>query len=200
MKVLATGSTGIIGKAVVRVLSVKHDVIEVGHSSGDLRVDISSKSSINKLYSDIGSVDAVVSAAGQAKFGALAELSDEDFMFCMAHKLMGQVNLVREGVSFLNDNGSFTLTSGVLSREPMKGSAAISMVNAGLQGFVRSAALEMPRGIRVNVVSPIWVKETMEAMGMDSTGGMSADKTALAYVQSVESKRNGEVLDVRDFS
>jgi NAD(P)-dependent dehydrogenase (short-subunit alcohol dehydrogenase family) len=82
----------------------------------------------------------------------------------------------------------------------MKGSAAISMVNAGLQGFVRAAALEMPRGIRVNVVSPIWVKETMEAMGMDSSGGMPADKTALAYVQSVESKRNGETLDVRDFS
>jgi NAD(P)-dependent dehydrogenase (short-subunit alcohol dehydrogenase family) len=58
----------------------------------------------------------------------------------------------------------------------------------------------MPRGIRVNVVSPIWVKETMEAMGMDSAGGMSADKTARAYVQSVESKRNGEILDVRDFS
>jgi NAD(P)-dependent dehydrogenase (short-subunit alcohol dehydrogenase family) len=200
MRIIVIGSTGIIGKAVVRTLSAKHDVINVGHSSGDFRVDLSSKSSINKLYNDIGSVDAVVSAAGQAKFGALAELSDEDFMFCMTHKLMGQVNLVREGVDFLNDHGSFTLTSGVLSREPMKGSAAISMVNAGLQGFVRAAALEMPRGIRVNVVSPIWVKETMEAMGMDSSGGMPADKTALAYVQSVESKRNGETLDVRDFS
>jgi NAD(P)-dependent dehydrogenase (short-subunit alcohol dehydrogenase family) len=200
MRIIVIGSTGIIGKAVVRTLSAKHDVINVGHSSGDFRVDLSSKSSINKLYNDIGSVDAVVSAAGQAKFGALAELSDEDFMFCMTHKLMGQVNLVREGVDFLNDHGSFTLTSGVLSREPMKGSAAISMVNAGLQGFVRAAALEMPRGIRVNVVSPIWVKETMEAMGMDSPGGMPADKTALAYVQSVESKRNGETLDVRDFS
>jgi NAD(P)-dependent dehydrogenase (short-subunit alcohol dehydrogenase family) len=200
MRIIVIGSTGIIGKAVVRTLSAKHDVINVGHSSGDFRVDLSAKSSINKLYNDIGSVDAVVSAAGQAKFGALAELSDEDFMFCMTHKLMGQVNLVREGVDFLNDHGSFTLTSGVLSREPMKGSAAISMVNAGLQGFVRAAALEMPRGIRVNVVSPIWVKETMEAMGMDSSGGMPADKTALAYVQSVESKRNGETLDVRDFS
>jgi NAD(P)-dependent dehydrogenase (short-subunit alcohol dehydrogenase family) len=199
MKIIVIGSTGTIGQAVVQALSVKHDIIEVGHSSGDFRVDISSTDSIKNLYNDIGSFDAVVVAAGQAKFGALAELSDEDFMFCMTNKLMGQVNLVRMGVNSINDHGSFTLTSGVLSREPMKGSSAISMVNAGLQGFVRAAALEMPRGIRVNVVSPIWVKETMEAMGMDSSGGMPADKTASAYVESVESKRNGEVLDVQDF-
>jgi NAD(P)-dependent dehydrogenase (short-subunit alcohol dehydrogenase family) len=200
MKVVVIGSTGTIGKAVVQALSEKHDVVDVGHSSGDFRVDISSTDSVKKMYNDIGSVDAIVSAAGQAKFGALAELSADDFAFCITHKLMGQVNLVRMGVDFINDSGSFTLTSGVLSREPMKGSAAISMVNAGLQGFVRAAALEMPRGIRVNVVSPIWVKETMDAMGMDSSSGMPAEETARAYVESIESRRNGEVLDVRDFS
>jgi NAD(P)-dependent dehydrogenase (short-subunit alcohol dehydrogenase family) len=141
MKILVIGSTGIIGKAVVRALSAKHDIVKVGHSSGDVRVDISSTDSINTLYNDIGRFDAVVSAAGQAKFGALKELSDDDFMFCMTQKLMGQINLVRMGIDLLRNNGSFTLTSGVLSREPMKGSAAISMVNAGLQGFVRAAAL-----------------------------------------------------------
>ena len=74
-----------------------------------------------------------------------------------------------------------------------------SMINAGLEGFVRAAALEMTRGIRINVVSPIWVRETMERMGMDSSGGMPAKRTALAYRESVESGRTGEVLDVRDF-
>lgn len=113
---------------------------------------------------------------------------------------MGQVNLVRLGLAYINDNGSFTLTSGLLAREPMPGSAAISPVNAGLNGFTRAAALEMPRGIRINVVSPIWVKETMEKMGMDSAGGMSAQKTVLAYVESVEGSRNGEILDVRNFA
>ncbi len=82
----------------------------------------------------------------------------------------------------------------------MKGSASISMVGAGLEGFVRAAALEMPRGIRVNVVSPPFVRETMEAMGMDSSAGMPAEKVAYAYVQSVEGNRNGEVLDARQFA
>jgi NAD(P)-dependent dehydrogenase (short-subunit alcohol dehydrogenase family) len=57
--------------------------------------------------------------------------------------------------------GSVTVTSGVLARQPMPGGAAISMVNAGLEGFVRGAAAEAPRGVRVNAVSPPWVTETL---------------------------------------
>jgi NAD(P)-dependent dehydrogenase (short-subunit alcohol dehydrogenase family) len=42
----------------------------------------------------------------------------------------------------------------------MVGSAAVSLVNAGLEGFTRAAALELPRGLRANVVSPPWISET----------------------------------------
>jgi NAD(P)-dependent dehydrogenase (short-subunit alcohol dehydrogenase family) len=106
---------------------------------------------------------------------------------------------VRVGLPYISDNGSFTLTSGVLSTEPIPGSAAISLVNAGLEGFVRAAALETPRGIRVNVVTPPWVSETLEAMGQDASTGMPAAKVAAAYVESLESQRTGEVLDARSF-
>jgi NAD(P)-dependent dehydrogenase (short-subunit alcohol dehydrogenase family) len=112
---------------------------------------------------------------------------------------MGQANLVRIGLGHVADNGSITLTSGVLSREPIPGSAAISMANAGLEGFIRAAALESPRGIRINAVSPIWVSETLEAMGKDGSQGIPSDQTALAYKASVEGSDNGEVLDVRDY-
>jgi NAD(P)-dependent dehydrogenase (short-subunit alcohol dehydrogenase family) len=114
---------------------------------------------------------------------------------------MGQVNLVRVGREFINDGGSFTLTSGVLAQHPMVGSTAISMVNAGLEGFVRAAALELPRwNIRVNVVSPVWVSETLKKLGRDPGQGMPADQVAKAYLESVESRRNGEVLAVKDFA
>ena len=199
MKIVIIGATGTIGRAVVDLLAPYHDIVKVGFKSGDLQVDIASKDSIRKLFQNVGSFDAVVSAAGLATFGSLDELGDEDYMLGFVNKLMGQVNLVREGQKHISDNGSFTLTSGVLSQNPMPGSASISMVNAGIEGFVRAAALEVKRGIRVNVVSPIWVKETMEAMGMDSSEGMSAVQTALAYKESVEGLRSGEVLDVRHF-
>jgi NAD(P)-dependent dehydrogenase (short-subunit alcohol dehydrogenase family) len=200
MKIIMIGATGTIGRRVVALLEGDHEIIKVAFRSGDFRVDLSSKASIEKLFQDAGSFDAVVCAAGLARFGSLDELGDDDYALGLSSKLMGQVNLVRIGRQYINANGSFTLTSGLLSREPMPGSSSISMVNAGVEGFVRAAALEMPRGMRVNAVSPIWVKETMEAMGMDSSSGMPAEKVARAYKESVEGDRNGEVLDVRDFA
>ena len=113
---------------------------------------------------------------------------------------MGQVNLVRFGRKHIADNGSFTLTSGVLAQTPMPGSGAISMVNAGLEGFVRAAQLELTRGVRVNVVSPVWVKETLEAMGRNSSSGMPSNQVARAYVASVSGTQRGVVFDVRDFA
>jgi NAD(P)-dependent dehydrogenase (short-subunit alcohol dehydrogenase family) len=110
---------------------------------------------------------------------------------------MGQTNLVRIGKPFVTNQGSFTLTSGVLSQEPIKGSASISMVNAGLEGFVRAAAIELPRGLRVNVVSPPWVTETLIARGMDPSIGLPADRVAQAYLVSVEGTMTGQVLDPR---
>jgi NAD(P)-dependent dehydrogenase (short-subunit alcohol dehydrogenase family) len=200
MKIIIIGATGTIGRAVVDLLAPGHDIVKVGFKSGDFQVDIASKDSIRKLFEDVGDFDSVVSAAGLATFGSLDELGDKDYMLGLANKLMGQVNLVRVGRKYINENGSFTLTSGVLSQNPMPGSSSISMVNAGIEGFVRAAALETQRGIRVNAVSPIWVKETVEALGMDISEGMPAKQVALAYKESVEGQRNGEVLDVRHFA
>src|SRR4029453_19205469 len=149
------------------------------------------------MYEAAGPVDAVVSAAGQAKFAPFAFLTDADFELSLRNKLMGQVNLVRLGLArnAVRDGGSFTLTSGVLARAPIPGSAASSLVNAGLEGFTRAAALEAPRGIRVNVVSPPWVTETLAALGMDKSIGLPAATVAQAYVRAVEGKETGVVID-----
>ena len=199
MKVIVIGGNGTIGRPVAEALSARHEVIRVGRNGGDYRADIASGDSIVQLFESLAPFDAVVSAAGLARFKPLESLTDEDFAFTLANKLMGQVNLVRFGAKYVNDGGSFTLTSGVLSTEPMPGSAAISLVNAGLEGFARAAALELPRGVRVNVVSPPWVSETLEEMGQDGSQGMPAAEVAAAYVESVEGRRTGETLDARAF-
>ena len=202
MRIIVTGSTGTIGRPVADALAERHEVVRVGHGSGDLRLDVASKESIEQLFAAVGPFDALISASGRsARFKPLEELSDEDFQFTLANKLMGQVNLVRIGLRHVRDGGSFTLTSGILGPSPMPGSAAISLVNMGLEGFARAAALELlPRRIRVNVVSPPWVTETLKELGWDSVPGLPAADVAKAYVESVESTRSGEVLDARAFA
>jgi NAD(P)-dependent dehydrogenase (short-subunit alcohol dehydrogenase family) len=200
MRILIVGATGTIGRPLVAALQGKHELVLASRQKAHEKVDISDPASIRALYKRVGKLDAVVSASGEAKFAPLATLTDEDFAFSIRSKLMGQVNLVRAGMATIRDGGSFTLTSGVLSQEPTRGSAAISLVNAGLEGFARAAALEMPRGVRINVVSPPWVSETLEAMGRDGDAGMPAAQVARAYVDSVEGNETGEVIDARAFA
>jgi NAD(P)-dependent dehydrogenase (short-subunit alcohol dehydrogenase family) len=195
MRILVVGATGTIGSAIVDALRAEHEIVEVSRGHTPLTADISDPASIRAMYAAAGRVDAVISAAGAARRKTLTELTDEDFDFCLRNKLMGQVNLVRYGLEHVNDNGSFTLTSGILSRQPIPGSEAISLVNAGLEAFARAAALEMPRGLRVNVVSPPWVTETLQALGMTDMPGLPAAVVARAYVEAVTGTGNGAVIE-----
>ena len=165
---------------------------------GENRVDITNKASLEKAFAAIGKVDAIVCAAGGAVFKPLAALSDADFEKCLHDKLKGQVNVVRAGSQYVRPGGSITITSGVLAQEPMPGAAAISLVNAGLEGFGRAAALELENDkIRVNVVSPPWVSETLMALKMDPANGLPAAEVANAYTHSVESGATGQTIYAR---
>ena len=194
MRILVVGATGVLGRAVVAALKAEHEVIPASRKSSQEQVDISKPDSIRQLFTRVGKVDAIVSAAGSAAFKPLADLTDEDFVFSLSNKLMGQVNLVRYGLPSVRDGGSITLTSGTLSQNPVPGSAAVSLVNAGIEGFVRAAALDAGKKARINVVSPGWVSETLAAMGRDPKTGVPAAVVARAYVQSVMGRQTGAVL------
>jgi len=195
MRILVVGATGTIGRAVVFALSAGNEIVPVSRQSTPITVDLAVPASIREMYRSTGKLDAVVCAAGLAKFAPLAKLRDADFRFCLDNKLMGQVNLVRFGFEHVGDRGSFTLTTGILARSPTPGSAAISLVNAGVEGFVRAAALEAPRGIRVNAVSPPWVSETLQALKMDPSQGLPAAVVARSYLQSVTGTNTGSTLE-----
>ncbi|WP_261844851.1 short chain dehydrogenase [Aliamphritea ceti] len=196
MKILLIGATGTIGKAVADKLAAEHQIIRAGYSDGDVRVDLGNSDNIRSMFKTTGKVDAIISTAGLASFAPLQQLQDSDYQLALNNKLMGQINLIRIGSEYVSDGGSVTLTSGVLSKEPIPGSASIAMANGALESFVLAAALEETR-INLNVVAPAFVKETMEMMGMDSSTGISAADTASAYAEALNS-HHGETLDVRD--
>ncbi len=198
MKIVVVGATGTIGSAVVRLLKQRHQVIAVSRSSGDYLANITEKASIETTLGAIGKVNAIISAVGSAVFKPFAALTDSDFEISLHDKLMGQVNIVRAGARYILPGGSITLTSGTLAQDPIPGSAAVSLVNAGLEGFGRAAAIELQSAeVRVNVVSPPWIRETLVALNMDPSSGMPADEVAKVYAQSVESSATGTVINAR---
>jgi len=196
MKIIVIGAAGTIGKEIIKALGSTHEVIAASRN-GDVAVDIRDIKSIRAMYAKVGPVDAVLCAAGSGAWKPLADLTDEDFQTSLGYKLMGQVNVIRCGFETVRDGGSIAVTSGILSRSPMPNSGAISLVNAGLEGFVRAAALEAPRGIRVNVVSPPWVSETLVQMGMDPAGGLPAATVAKTYIGTLSGSETGQVLEPR---
>ncbi|GLK89597.1 short chain dehydrogenase [Pseudomonas turukhanskensis] len=198
MKIILVGASGTIGQAVERELAERHQVIRVGRSSGDYQVDIRDTASIRQLFQAIGKFDALVAATGSVHFGALAEMQAEQFAVGLNDKLMGQVNLLLIGREFINDGGSFTFTSGVLSDDPIVAGTSASMVNGALNSFVKAAAIELPRGLRVNIVSPTVLVEAMDSYGPFFRGfkPVPAVDVALAYAKSVEGKQTGQIYTV----
>jgi NAD(P)-dependent dehydrogenase (short-subunit alcohol dehydrogenase family) len=195
MKIIVIGASGTIGSEVVKALSLnKHEIVRASRG-GDVKVNLDDAASIRAMFEKVRDVDAVVSCAGNAAFKPFADLADADYELGLRSKLMGQVSLARLAKDHLRNGGSITVTTGVLAMHPMLGSASISMVNAGLEGFVRAAALEMPRKLRINAVSPPWVKETMVKFGMDPTPGLASPDVAKAYVAAVEGSHQGKIID-----
>lgn len=198
MRIVIVGASGDVGQAAVKALSGRHEIITAGRNSGDVRVDIADRDSIDAMYQTIGKVDAVVSTTGSVHFGPLTEFTKEQFMKGLGHKVMGQVNLVLAGLPHIADGGSFTLTSGVLDRDPIRMGAGAAMANGALGGFVVGAAIEMPRGLRLNVVSPGMLDTSQERYGSWFPGHVPvpAERVGLAYAKSVEGALTGKVFIV----
>ena len=198
MKIIVVGATGTIGSVVTKELGTRHEIVKVGSTRGDVQVDMASPDSIRQMFQAIGKVDAVVSTAGQAHFGSFASLGKKEFEVGINSKFMGQVHLVLLGQEFVNDGGSFTLISGILSQDPIPGGAAVTPINAAVEGFVLGASIELPRGLRINAVSPGLLEESAERLGSFFQGHIPVPgwKVAKAYSKSVEGRLNGQVFRV----
>lgn len=198
MKILVIGATGTIGSSVTNNLTARHEVIQVGKQRGDYQVDITSSKSITTLFETIGKVDAIISATGELHFGPLQEMTANDFNIGLQDKLLGQVNLALIGQHYLNKNGSITLSSGIVSHQPILGGANATCVNAAIEAFVIGAAIELENNIRINVVCPTVVTESVEVYGPFFPGyeSVPVSRVAKAFQRSVEGPLTGQIFKV----
>ena len=195
MKVVVIGASGTVGKSVVEELGKRHEIVTVGAGSGQHHADFTDIAQVRAAFEQIGKVDAVVVAAGSLHFAPLADFTPEQFYVGLNSKLMGQVNVALVAREYLNDGGSITLTSGIVAEQPIRNGASATMVNAAVEGFVRAAAIELPRGLRINVVSPTVLEESMDSYGPFFIGFEPAPgkRVALSYARSVDGAQTGQV-------
>ena len=197
MKILIIGGNGTIGKKVTERLSQKHEVIVAGRNSGDVQVDFADSGSIKNMFEQIGSVDAIVAIAGEAKWDKFENLSEDDFYIGIKSKLMGQVNTVRIGKDYLNNGGSITLSTGILADDPVDMTTSAAMVNGAIHSFIKAVVLELD-SIRVNVVCSDLVEDSYEKYKDYFPGNtpVPMNKIVDAYVKCVEGKINGRILRI----
>jgi len=160
MKIIIVGATGTMGKHLTSAFEKEHEVLRVADKGGDMQVDITSTESIETLFKKAGPFDALISTAGPTHVGPWKNLTDKEFRKGVEGKMMGQINLVLIGQHYINPKGSFTLITGALTHEPQKNFANASTANGAVEGFVRAAAIELEKGIRINAVSPTVIENS----------------------------------------
>lgn len=198
MRILVIGAAGRLGTAVTATLTERgHDVLTVGRSSGDLRYDIADPAQVAAMYEQVGAVDAVVSAAGDVPYRSVSDMRPENYESAFRGKVLSQIELVRAGHPHVAERGSFTVITGVLSRDPIPTSSAASMANGAVESFVRAAAIEIAPQ-RINAVSPTVFTESLADYGAFFPGIESVDlaRVAQAYVRSVEGAQTGQVYSL----
>lgn len=199
MRVVVVGATGTVGRAVVAELAGRHELIRVARSGGDLQLDATDPASIRAGLARIGRFDALVSTMGEVTFAPVAKLDPAGFELGLRSKLMSQIQLVLIGREFIAEHGSFTLTSGIVSKDPVVGGSVASLVNGALEAWVRAAAIELlPERLRINCVSPGLLEETAVRAGAFFPGHVpvAAARVARAYAKSVEGAQTGQVYEV----
>jgi NAD(P)-dependent dehydrogenase (short-subunit alcohol dehydrogenase family) len=198
MNILLVGAHGTLGRAVAAELGARHTLLTAGRTSGDLRLDLRSPESIATALASVGPLDAIVSAAGNVVFAPLFEITNDQWLLGLTDKLLGQLQLALIGSRHLRDGGSITLTTGILTHEPIRTGVQATTVNAAVEGFVRAAALEMPRGIRINAVSPGVLSESMPGYAPYFRGfePVPAARASLGFARSVEGADTGKVYTI----
>jgi len=198
MRIILVGSNGTIGSHVAAELEKRHEVIRASANKGPLKVNITSASSIRSMYKFVGKFDAVICTAGTAYFGPFHSMKEKDFYTGIKSKLMGQVNLVMLGKNKINEGGSFTLTTGILYRDPVREGTALSMVNNAVHGFVLAASIELKKNVRINAVSPGLVEDSAGQLSHYFPGHIPVPmwKVVQSYVKSVEGFGTGQVIEV----
>ena len=213
--VLVTGGAQGIGKAIVLELAKNHYDVVINYLTSnkaaalleeeikknyDVRVmtiqaDVSKEEEVDAMISLIekkwGGVDILVNNAGITRDTLLLRMKEEDWDAVLNTNLKGVFNCTKAAVKYMakQRSGAIVNISSVVALMGNAGQANYAAAKAGILGFTRSVAKEMAaRGIRVNAVTPGFIKTDMTSV--------LSEKVVAAMEASIPLARLGEPEDI----
>ena len=195
-KIIVVGATGKLGREVVEGLEKDYEVIKASRSGPDLKIDAFDFESVSDVFASVGPFDGLVSCIGSTPFKTFDELSMEDFATGLSTKCFSQLNLAKAAIPYLTDNGSITLTSGIIGDEPILAGSCAAAVNGALNMCVSTLAAEYAGKLRINIVSPSIIENSVDYYGMlfDGFEPTSKESIIYAYRRTISAPISGQVL------
>jgi NAD(P)-dependent dehydrogenase (short-subunit alcohol dehydrogenase family) len=197
MSIIVVGGAGTIGRRLVPGLrSNGHDVVVAGRTSGDVHVDLTSHTTIEAMYREVTAVDSVVSIAAHGALDDFGTLTSDGLHENMRAKFFGQVDLVLTGQHHCADGASFTLTSGIFADRAWPHVTGGGVISGALHSFALSAAIELSRGMRINVVSPTMIGDSVDTFDEHFPGmrPVPMDELVDDYLHCVEGDDTGSII------
>ena len=197
-KIIVVGATGKLGRVVVEGLQKDYEVIRAGRSGPDLKIDAFDFESVSDILASVGPFDGLVSCIGGTPFKTFEELTMDDFAAGLSTKCFSQLNLAKAVIPFLSENGSITLTSGIIGDEPIIAGSCAAAANGALNMCVSTLAAEYAGKLRINVVSPSIIENSVDHYGMlfDGFEPTSNESIIHAYRRTISAPITGRVMSL----
>jgi len=197
-KIIVVGATGKLGRVVVEGLRKDYEVIRAGRSGPDLKIDAFDFESVSDILASVGPFDGLVCCIGGTPFKTFEELTMDDFAAGLSTKCFSQLNLAKAAIPFLSENGSITLTSGIIGDEPIIAGSCAAAANGALNMCVSTLAAEYAGKLRINVVSPSIIENSVDHYGMlfDGFEPTSNESIIHAYRRTISAPITGRVMSL----
>jgi NAD(P)-dependent dehydrogenase (short-subunit alcohol dehydrogenase family) len=162
------------------------------HAPLDVTDTAEVRTTVDRAFSDLGRIDAVINNAGYGLFGAAEELTDEQIDHHLATNLTGSIQVARAALPHLRAQGGGRIVQ-VSSYGGQAANAGGSLYNAGkfgIEGFMEALAKEVaPFGIGVTIVEPGGTDTNFRQRAVLGDPLPAYDNTLAAAVRGLAARR-----------
>jgi NAD(P)-dependent dehydrogenase (short-subunit alcohol dehydrogenase family) len=151
---LAEGARVIVGSS--QADNVEAAVKRLGEGASGYAVDVSDEANVAAFFEQVGAFDHLVFTAGDWGGSFFAPARDLDVAAQQASltvRFWGALLAVKYGCRSIAQDGSITLTGGLLAHRPMKGAPVVTAMAGAMEHLTRGLAVDLAP-VRVNAVCP----------------------------------------------